>query len=58
VYRQFADLEELEAEVRRLKRAVGLPSDPQGSMGLSPAAPAEDDQGELTTRRRGHARQP
>ena len=58
VYRKFADLEELEAEVRRLKRAVGVPSDPQGNIGLSPTAPAGDDQGELTTRRRGHARQP
>ena len=58
VYRRFGDLEELEAEVRRLKRAVAVPSEALGSMGLSAAAPAEEERGDRTTRRRGHARQP
>jgi transcriptional repressor NrdR len=51
VYRNFADLDELEAEVRRIKRAAtAVPSDSGTSIGLSPAG-ADDE-------RRAHARQP
>jgi transcriptional repressor NrdR len=51
VYRRFGDLDELEAEVRRLRDAVAVPSDPESSIGLSPTDSSTD-------RRRGHARQP
>src|SRR5919106_6953776 len=65
VYRNFADLEELEAEVRRLKEEPipgsdqlpldsPVPSDPEGSIGLSPSG----DQGKSTDQRRDHVRQP
>jgi len=38
VYRKFEDLDELEAEVRRLKRQIGPgPSDPEGSIDRSPS---------------------
>jgi transcriptional repressor NrdR len=65
VYRNFADLNELEAEVRRLKEEPipgsdqlpldqSIPSDSESSIGLSPSG----DQGESTDKRRGHVRQP
>jgi len=55
VYRKFEDLDELEAEVRRLKRQDRPgPSDPDRNIGLSPSG----GQGESTDRRRGHVRQP
>ena len=55
VYRKFEDLDELEEEVRRLKRQIGPgPSDPESSIGLSPSG----GQGESTDQRRQHVRQP
>lgn len=65
VYRNFADLNELEAEVRRLKEEPipgsdqlpldqSIPSDSESSIGLSPSG----GQGESTDKRRGHVRQP
>jgi transcriptional repressor NrdR len=57
VYRKFADLDELEAEVRRLREAASVPSGPATSIGLSPASP-DGGTGKSTHRRRGHARQP
>jgi transcriptional repressor NrdR len=55
VYRKFEDLDELEAEVRRLKRQIGPgPSDPESNIGLSPSG----DRGESTDPRREHVRQP
>ena len=53
VYRQFESLDELEAEVRRLKHE-GVPSGSDGSIGRSPYG----DQGESTDRRSDHVRQP
>jgi transcriptional repressor NrdR len=65
VYRNFADLDELEAEVRRLKDdpvpaldqlpldAPG-PSDPESNIDLSP----DGAQGATTDRRKDHVRQP
>jgi transcriptional repressor NrdR len=51
VYRKFADLAELEEEVRRLKLQDGPgPSDPEPNIGLSPSG----GQGESTDRRREH----
>jgi len=55
VYRKFADLAELEEEVRRLKRQDGPgPSDPESNIGLSPSG----GHGESTDQRRGDVRQP
>jgi transcriptional repressor NrdR len=55
VYRRFADLAELEEEVRRLKRQDGPgPSDPESNIGLSPSG----GEGESTDQRREHVRQP
>jgi transcriptional repressor NrdR len=55
VYRRFADLAELEQEVRRLKRQDGPgPSDPASNIGLSPSG----GEGESTDQRREHVRQP
>jgi transcriptional repressor NrdR len=65
VYRNFTDLDELEAEVRRLKDepVAGAdqlpledsdPSDPDSSIGLSPYGA----QGATTDRRKDHVRQP
>jgi transcriptional repressor NrdR len=53
VYRNFADLDELQAEVRRLKDASQrrpVPSGPDSKIGGSPTSTAD--------KRRGHARQP
>jgi transcriptional repressor NrdR len=49
VYRNFADLDELEAEVHRLQ-SEAVPSGPDGSIGLSPRGASKE--------RRGHAGQP
>ena len=55
VYRKFEDLDELEEEVRRLKRQIGPgPSDPESSIGLSPSG----GEGESAETRREHVRQP
>ena len=65
VYRNFANLDELEAEVRRLKDEPipgtdqlpldpSVPSDSESSIGLSPSG----GQGERTDKRSGHVRQP
>ena len=55
VYRKFEDLEELEAEIRRLKRDIpAVPSDLDRSIGLSPSGGG----GESTDPRREHVRQP
>jgi transcriptional repressor NrdR len=55
VYRKFADLAELEEEVRRLKLQDGPgPSDPKSNIGLSPSRGS----GESTDQRREHVRQP
>jgi transcriptional repressor NrdR len=55
VYRKFEDLDELEEEVRRLKRQIGPgPSDPERNIGLSPSRGS----GESTDPRRQHVRQP
>jgi transcriptional repressor NrdR len=65
VYRNFTDLDELEAEVRRLKDepVAGTdqlplehpdPSDPDSNIGLSPYG----TQGATTDRRKDHVRQP
>ena len=55
VYRKFEDLDELEAEIRRLKLQDGPgPSDPEPSIGRSPSG----GQGENTDRRSEHVRQP
>ena len=57
VYRQFADLDELEAEVRRLKRQATVPSGSRGNI-PSPRATVRD-QGEGHKRKRSsHAEQP
>jgi transcriptional repressor NrdR len=73
VYRGFADLGELEMEVRRLKDEpiagadqlplegapeTAGPSGSQGSIGRSPLGPRSREQVESTDRRRGHVRQP
>src|SRR4051795_5014292 len=60
VYRQFADLAELEAEVRRIKSEVPVPSDPQRSMGHSPSGPSRGGNGtaQKGTARRPHAAHP
>jgi transcriptional repressor NrdR len=51
VYRKFEDLDELEAEIRRLKLQDGPgPSDREPNIGLSPSG----GQGESTDRRREH----
>lgn len=52
VYRNFADLDELEAEVRRLKRAA-VPSGPDRIIGRS-----QTGQATSTDRRTAHAPQP
>ncbi len=55
VYRKFEDLDELEAEIRRLKLQDGPgPSDPERNIDRSPSG----GQGERTDRRREHVRQP
>ena len=54
VYRRFADLDELEAEVKRLKELPPVLSEAQTSIDLSP--PGGD--GESTQLRREHVRQP
>ncbi|HKF79624.1 MAG TPA: transcriptional regulator NrdR [Thermoleophilaceae bacterium] len=55
VYRQFESLDELEAEVRRLKNEGSeVPSGSDGNIGRSPSG----DQGESTDRRSDHVRQP
>ena len=55
VYRKFEDLDELEVEVRRLRRQIGRgPSDPESNIGLSPSGAG----GESTDQRRNHVRQP
>jgi transcriptional repressor NrdR len=55
VYRKFADLAELEEEVRRLKgQDDPVPSDPRSNIGLSPSR----GQGERTDQRSKHVRQP
>lgn len=77
VYRNFEDLAQFEAELRRLgsepvatadqlaleaaaEGAPGrpVPSDLEGSIGLSPATPVAGPGGENRSQRRGHARQP
>ena len=51
VYRKFADLAELEEEVRRLKGQDGpVPSDPKSNIGLSPSG----GQGKTDNQRREH----
>src|SRR3954470_223350 len=51
VYRKFEDLDELEAEIRRLKLQDGPgPSDPESKIGRSPSG----GQGETTDLRREH----
>jgi transcriptional repressor NrdR len=55
VYRKFADLAELEEEVRRLSGQDGpVTSDPRSNIGLSPSG----GPGESTDQRRKHVRQP
>jgi transcriptional repressor NrdR len=71
VYRQFADLEELEAEVRRIKSepvagpdqlaidgASPVPSDPQRSMGHSPSRQSRGGKATARETRRTHAARP
>ena len=70
VYRQFADLAELEAEVRRIKSepvtAPGQlaieqsesPSDGRGSMGHSPSRPVRGGKTTARETRRDHAARP
>src|SRR4051794_18397190 len=58
VYRQFADLAELEAEVRRIKSDVPVPSDPQRSMDHSPSGPSRGGNGTARETRRPHAARP
>jgi hypothetical protein len=66
VYRNFSDLDELEAEVRRLKAEAfpgsdqlplepAVPSGSKSNIDLSPAATAGEDRGARSTRRRSHA---
>ena len=68
VYRSFRDLDELEAEIRRIKEepipdadqlAIDDPvlSDPESSIGRSPAATAGEDQ-KASKNRREHVGQP
>lgn len=54
VYRQFANLDELEAEVSRLKLQAAVPSDARSSIGRSPSG--EPDESHQT--RSEHVRQP
>jgi transcriptional repressor NrdR len=54
VYRKFADLDELEAEVKRLKQQPPVPSEAQTSIDLSPSG----DDGDRIDTRREHVRQP
>src|SRR4051794_36320801 len=58
VYRQFADLDELEAEVRRIRSDVPVPSDPQRSMDHSPSGPSRGGNGTARETRRPHAARP
>ena len=71
VYRQFADLAELEAEVRRItsepapgpgqlaiESEAPVPSDPQRSMGHSPSGPSGGGNGTARETRRAHAARP
>jgi transcriptional repressor NrdR len=70
VYRDFADLEDVEAEVRRIEAqtvappdqlhlvAGDVPSDPAASIGPSPSNPLEGAEGASEFDRRGHAVQP
>ena len=67
VYRNFSDLSELEAEVRRIRSeplvgegqlAIGegpVPSDPEGNIGGSPAGPPRGAKKGPSPRRRAHA---
>ena len=66
VYRSFRDLDELEAEIRRIKSeplpdedqlALESPSGAGSSIGRSPAAPAGEDQ-KASKKRREHVGQP
>jgi transcriptional repressor NrdR len=57
VYRQFADLDELEAEVRRLKRQASVPSGARSNI-PSPRATVRDQGEGHKRKRRGHAEQP
>jgi len=73
VYRNFEDLTQFEAELRRLEsepiptadqlalegsREAPGPSGAEGSIGLSPTGPAPGGKGESPTARREHAPQP
>lgn len=57
VYRQFANLEELEAEVGRLKRQASVPSGSRSNI-PSPRATVRDHGEGHERKRRGHAEQP
>jgi len=68
VYRSFRDLDELEAEIRRIKQEpipdadqlaleASGPSDPESSIGRSPAAPAGEAK-KASKNRREHVGQP
>ena len=57
VYRRFADLDELEAEVRRLKRQAPVPSEGRSNI-PSPRATVRDHGEGHKRKRRGHAEQP
>jgi transcriptional repressor NrdR len=70
VYRNFSDLSELEAEVRRIRSEplIGegqlaidggpVPSDSEGTIGGSPAGPPRGAKEGPSTRRRAHAEHP
>jgi transcriptional repressor NrdR len=58
VYRQLASLEDLEAEVRRIRAQSVIPSDERRSIADPLAAPPGGSQKPGRSERRGHARQP